>query len=284
MKTTQSTPFLLGSVLTLAISATSPLQAAFNYEVSGFQEQIVGSETNVLTSGSSANYDSNTSVNDFAVFDMQAVDTSNGSVTDFADLKVTYRADNGGVGSDIMIAQTTNSQGLEDSATISILVDIGNGSGGTVDIEFEWYEPGSFSGGIEQSGATTKTTQVKYTSLDIDFVQLNRVKTTEMESATLFDSGLDTTQLTAVDNGTTITVTDDGADSEFGDPTTAVQFLSKSGLSSHTITMGKQSTGGPALFMLEFRDPSQIVPEPSSLGFIFGLVGLAAVGLRRRIR
>ena len=44
--------------------------------------------------------------------------------TDFADLRVTYTADNGGIGSNIMIARTSDSQGLTDNGTISILIDI----------------------------------------------------------------------------------------------------------------------------------------------------------------
>ena len=277
---------LRGLALLSLIGVGSSLHAAFNFEVSGVQTQIFDTSTDVPTSGSSANYDSNTAVDDFAVFDMVAVDDGDGSTTDFADLRVTYSADNGGIGSDIMIAQTSNSQGLTDTGTISVLVDLN--SAGTASLTFDWFEPGSFVGGVEQSGSSMLTTKVNYTTFDIDFSQLVRVQTSDLSSYTIDNP----TSLTAVDNGTTISFEDDGADSTFDDPTTAAQFLTRDAIASHAVDVGKQSSSGPALFMFEFRDPSDVVifndpqttpvPEPSAYAIILSGFALVFTVCRRR--
>jgi hypothetical protein len=161
-----------------------------------------------------------------------------------------------------MIAQTTDSQGLDDGGTISVLVNIGSG-GGTVGLKFEWYEPNSFDNGSFTSGSLL-TQRFKYTTFDIDFKQLVQVQTSEITSYTLDGS----TVLTAPSNGPTITFQDGGADSTVTNPTTAAQFLTIDATASHTITMGKQNSNGNALFMFEFRDPATVAPfnNPNSLG------------------
>ena len=287
---------LLSKLIGLSlIGAGSSLHAAFNFEVVGVQTQIFGTSTDVTGSGSSANYDSNTSVGDFAVFDMDAVDDDNGTRNDFADLRVTYTADNGGIGSDIMIARTSDSQGVTDGGTISVLVDLD--SAGTASLTFDWFTPGSFSGGVEQPDSSKLTTKINYTTFDIDFKQLVRVQTSEISSYTL-GGKLDTnsnfvpTKLTAVDNGTTISFEDDGADSTFDDPTTAAQFLSRDAIASHAVDVGKQSEGGAALFMFEFRDPSDVVifedpettpvPESSAYALILSAFALVLTACRRQ--
>ena len=276
---------LRGLALLSLIGAGSSLHAAFNFEVSGVQTQIFGTSTEVPRSGSSANYDSETSVGDFAVFDMVAVDDDDGSTSDFADLRVTYSADNGGIGSDIMIAQTSSgqdgSQGLKDIGTISVLIDLN--SAGTAGLTFDWFAPGSFVGGVEQTGSSLLTTKINYTTFDIDFSQLVRVQTYTLDNPTL---------LTAMDDGTTISFEDSGADSTFDDPQTVAQFLTRDVIASHAVDVGKQSSGGPGLFMFEFRDPSVVVtfddpqttpvPESSAYALILSAFALVFAACRRR--
>lgn len=100
--------------------------------------------------------------------------------------------------------------------------------------------------------------------------------------------------LTATDNGTTVSFEDNGADSDFDNPDTAAQFLTRNMVASHSVTVGKQSASGPALFMFEFRDPSDIVtfdnpdttpvPEPSAYALILSSFALMLAVCRRRVR
>lgn len=177
-----------------------------NLEVFNTQTQIAGTTTDVTGSGSPANYSATTAVGSFAVFDIQAVDDGNGgATTDYADLKITYFADNANTGADIMIARTTNSQTLTDPGTISVLVETGNG-GGTVDLKFEWYAPGSFLAGVEQAGASLLTGAINYTTFDIDFEQEVGLPSSNLASYTL-DAN---TVLSATNDGTNVTFTDSG--------------------------------------------------------------------------
>ena len=269
------------------------LRAVVNLEISGAQTEIFGTSTEVTGSGSPDNFDANTSTGDFAVFDIVQPD-DNGPDQDFADLAVTYAADNGSAGADIMIARTVDSQGLVDEKTISILTSIGDAAGGTVDLTFEWFEPGSFdtlADGQKPSNSKLLQTPVNYTTLDIDFEQLVRVQRSDLQSYTLDNP----TDLDAVDDGSTVTFQDSGAESNFNDPVTAAQFLTSDAIAaSHTIEVGKQSESGNALFMFEFRDPTQVVnfndpqttpvPEPASFAFVLGAAALLHRVLTRRGR
>ena len=254
-------------------------------QISGVQNEIVGTTSEVTGSGSSSNYATNTTVGNFAIFDVAKTDG-----TDFADLVVRYQADNGGIGSNIMIAQTSNSQGLTDSGTISALIDVGNGGGGTVDLQFDWYAPGSFVGGVEQAGSSFITNQINYTTFDIDFQQEVSVRNADMAQYTV--NGV--TELTGGINSSVTTFTDSGADSTFDDPKTAVGILSRGGRDqSHLISVGKQNSDGPALFMFEFHDPSEVVtftdpqitpiPEVSS-SFVMSVLLLLPLSVRHRRR
>lgn len=258
-------------------------QGAVSLKVSDAQLEIVGATADVTGSGSSSNFTASASVGDYAVFDIS--DSFN---NDFADLKVTYSADNGGVGSNIMIARTTNSQGLTDAGTISILITLGNQAGGTVSLDFEWYNPGSFSGGIEQAGASLITNPINYTTFDIDFSQVVSIPDTGISQYMMDGS----TVLTDTVTGGQILFEDNGANSTFDDSTTAVGFLTATGAQSHTISMGKQSQFGNALFMFEFRDPSDNVtfnnpditpvPEPAATATLVALGALAVTFSRRQ--
>lgn len=273
-------------IVVLCVAPCLSLQAAVNLIVSGVQTQIAGTSTDVTGSGSSANFAAGTAVGDFAVFDISVVDDVAGTTTDYGHLRVAYTADNGGVGSDIMIARTTNSQGLTDSGTVSVLMTT-TGANFSVDLTFDWFTTGSFVGGVEQSGSSLIESQINYTSFDLDFQQLNSINRNDVAQYALDGNTL----ITATDDGTNLLFEDNGADSTFDDPTTAIQFLTRNGPASHRITMGKQVSNGNALFMFEFRDPSDVitftnpdvtvVPEPSTpLLFLGAMSGL--LWLRRR--
>lgn len=240
--------------------------------ISGVQTQIFGSSSDVPGSGSAANYNVATVVGNFAVFDV------NKDGSDYADLKVTYLADNGGIGSNMMIARTSNSQGLTNTGTLSILMNLA--SVGTASIRFDWYTPGSFSGGIQQGGASMITDQLLYTSFDIDFLQINSFVKSDIVSYQLNS----TTLLTAAIIGNNVEFKDSNANSTYDNPQTAFSVLTQSGNQSHVVKMGKQSSNGPALFMFEFSDPPSVltlngpvvsVPEPTS--FVLCAVGVAGL-------
>lgn len=256
--------------------------AATSLKITGFQDQqLVGTTSNVPGSGTADNYSGTAAVDDFVVFDV-----TDASDNDYADLKVTYHADNGSVGSDIMIAQTTNSQGLVDDGTLSILITIGDGSGGSVSLRFQWYAPGSFVNGVQQGTPALLTAPINYTTFDIDFQQFVGIPDSSIQEYTLDGS----TVLTPTVGTGQILFEDSGANSTFNDPTTAASFLSTGGVpQDHVFSMGKQVASGNALFMFEFRDPSQNVtfndpqvtpvPEPG----VLALLGLSLLlGLRRK--
>jgi hypothetical protein len=281
-RNTNLTAFCAGLLL-IATSA----QAALNFEISGVQTQIAGTTTDVTGSGSSANYSATTTVGDYAVFDIQANDGSGGITSNYAQLKVTYLTDGAEVGSNIMIAQTSNSQGLTDSGTLSILTT--GDTAGTVTLQFDWYTFGSFIDGDEQTGASLLNFQVNYTALDIDYNQVVSVPTADIDNYTL-ETG---TFLTATDDGTSIAFTDNDADTTVTNPKTAVSFTSNTS-GSQQISMGKQDEDGNALFIFEFRDPGTIapfkdpqttpVPEPAAAGLLIGSTVVAFAMLRRRKR
>lgn len=275
---------VLYGALALVVAGSAVPVRGLDIRVSEVQLQIYGTTTDVTGSGGSANWDANTAVDDYAIFDM----TKDG--LDYADLKITYAADNGSVGANMMIARTSNSQGLEDTGTVSILLENGLSARGGTQLRFDWYVPGSFVGGEEQSGSALLTDPILYTTFDIDYQQFVETEVAKLQSYALDQN----TVLTPVDRGSTISFEDSGAESTFDEPTTAAQFLTRSGIpSTLAIDMGKQGASGNALFMFEFRDPSAVlegtgftpvevpIPEPTTVGLIAGLLG-ASVGVRRR--
>jgi hypothetical protein len=290
----KKTTYITAFSAALLMAATSS-HAALNFEILSTQVDIGGS-TAVPGGGDSGNFVGTTAVNDYAVFDIQTTD-ANGDVVDstYAQLKVTYLSDNGNVGSNLMIGQTTNSQGLTNAdgsagkGTLSILMDIGDTSGGTVTLQFDWYSYGSFTDGIENAGSSLLSDQINYTAIDIDYHQEVSVATADIDNYTL--NGV--TNLTASDNGTSIVFADGGQSSQATDPKSAVSFTSNTA-GSQQITMGKQEDGDMALFVFEFRDPGTIapfedpqttpVPEPAAAGLLIGSTVVAFAMLRRRKR
>jgi hypothetical protein len=273
---------VIGIALILAALTVAPAQAA-NIEVSGVQKYVGGANTAVPAGGTSDNFTNTTTVGNYAVFDMK----KNG--VDFADLRVTYQSSSGNVGSSVMIAQTTNSQGLVDNGTISILLNVTSGTGGGASFTFDWFAPGSFANGI-QLGSSLISDAILYTTFDIDFYQFVATPTNQLQYYALNNNN---TLLKAdlTETPGQIRFEDNNANSSYSDPRTAAQFLTLIGPASHQIDMGKQIAAGNALFMFEFRDPSIVlgetftpnvtnIPEPATASMI-GLVGILGFLIRR---
>lgn len=252
-----------------------------NIQVSGVQTYIGGTYSAVPNSGVVSNYNPGaTHVGSTAVFDM----TKNGA--DFADLRVTY---NGGASNKVMVNRTSNSQGLTDTGTISILMDytVSGTNGYAGSFTFDWFTPGSFVGGSHVGGSLISDA-VLYTTFDIDYFQFVSTKTNQLQSYGLTANTVLHTDL--LETPSMIRFEDNNANSLVNEPTTAAQFLTRIGPASLQIDMGKQNAGGASLFMFEFRDPSQIVttpfvpvsiPEPATASMM-ALVAAIGFLIRRR--
>jgi hypothetical protein len=265
-------------LFTVMVLLAAEAQSA-NIQVSGVQTYIGGTNSAVPNSGTADNYNpAYTFVGSTAVFDMK----KNG--VDFADLRVTY---NGGASNKVMVNRTSNSQGLADTGTISILMDFASSTGYSGSFTFDWFAPNSFVGGSYLGGSLISDA-ILYTTFDIDYYQFVSTKTNQLQSYGLTANTILHTDL--LETPSMIRFEDNNANSLVNEPTTAAQFLTQTGPASLQIDMGKQNAGGASLFMFEFRDPSQIVttpfvpvtiPEPATAP-LMALVALVGFWIRRR--
>lgn len=262
---------LAGGVCMLALSSMS--SAATSIQVSSLGKiEIVGSTSAVPDGGTASNFSTTTLVlgTTFASFQMVL---ANGSNTRVADLRVTPVAVTGtldtagGTQSGLMVAQTSNSQGLTDTGTFSILTDFAgpNLSGvSSMTFRLDWFQPDT---------TIPLPISVEITSFDYDFNQFLRVSTGDYSNQTHGSA------LTASTAAGFTRWQAGNSDSSFSNPDNAVIFNTNMD-SSMFIEVGKNGSGN-SLFMFEFRDPSiNLVPEPSSAFLV--LSGLAVFGLRRR--
>lgn len=257
---------------------TSEAQSA-NIQVSSVQTHIGGTNSAVPLSGTPDNYNTNTThIGSTAVFNM----TKDGN--DYADLRMTY---NGGAGTKVMANRTSNSQGLTDTGTISILMDFASSTGYSGSFTFDWFAPNSFIGGTYIGGSLISDA-ILYTTFDIDYYQFVSTKTNQLQSYGLTANTVLHTDL--LETPSMVRFEDNNANSTVNEPTTAAQFLTRIGPASLQIDMGKQNATGASLFMFEFRDPSQIVttpfipvsiPEPAT-GSLIALVAGIGFWIRRR--
>lgn len=263
----------------VSICCLQSAQAASYSIASVGKTELVGSTSAVPNSGTSDNFSTGAvSVGTtFAKFQLVLAGTS----TRVADMRVTVVGktgtfDTAGGKSGLMIAQTTNSQGLTDSGTMSILSAFsaaGTGGESSVTLRFSFFEPDT---------AIAKNLGLELTSFDFDYRQFMRVSNSD------FTAEAHGSKLTKTTSGGNTTFSDVGnSDASFTQATNAV-VLNNVPDSSFDITVGKIGTGN-SLFMFEFRDPSQIldtpltptaIPEPSSM--IVLVSGAAALSFIRR--
>ncbi len=170
----------------------------------------------------------------------------------------------------LMVIQTENSQGLTDNGTLSLYVR--SSSQWSLDLNFSF-----FSDSLLINPATI--TNMQLTSLDIDFNQQYFTSNASFSSHQFYSElGVPTaitTPLTVPSGYTGFTAS---GDSTFDNGRFAV---SSTGTGSSFDT--RVSHNNVALFMFEFRDPSQIIPESSSALLVLGSLSMFSL-IRRRSR
>ncbi|RYD22362.1 MAG: hypothetical protein EOP88_08315 [Verrucomicrobiaceae bacterium] len=252
------TPTLSKNIVTaaasLAILAPSLATAASYAVISTGKTEVVGSSSAVPGGGSSSNFSSGTVTLGTTAASFRLV--LSGTSTRFADMRITVvgisgTLDTTGSASGMMIAQTSNSQGLTDTGTISVLTGFSStGTGGTssTTLRFTFFEPDSL---------IPKSVALELTSFDFDYNQFIQVNNSDFTHEAHGSRLTKTTNSTA---GTTTWADTKNSDSTFTDSRNAV-VLNNVADSSFDLTVGKQGTGN-SLFMFEFRDPSQILDTP----------------------
>jgi len=182
--------------------------------------------------------------------------------------------------SGLMIAQTSNSQGLTDTGTLSILTGFsaaGPDGSSWVKLGFSFTEPDS---------VTPISLAQEITSFDYDFLQFLMIDKADFSAS---DRG---SNVSRTDTASTIRFFDaNNTDASFSQASNAVA-LNNVADDFYSFTVGKTQGSGNSLFMFEFRDPSinlatplnpmANIPEPAS-AMLFGAAGILML-LRRKNR
>lgn len=182
----------------------------------------------------------------------------------------------------LMVARTVNSQGLTDQGTLSVYVrpvgDVqGEGSGNTpAVVATPWSLSLTFNFFTDATLATPVNVDLLLTSLDIDFNQRYYSNDADFDGGNFTSVG---TQLVAAPPVAGFTGFTAPGNSAFNNPNFAV---SSSGTvkSSFSVQLAHDNV---ALYMFEFRNPSEIIPEPSTAA-LATISGFLLVGFMRRMR
>lgn len=242
------TPPLMKLQAFLFLAALSPLcaQSSSNFSVIQAVQETVGTSYVVSDSGTKANTDLWTTgqVGRFIVSDGLS---SYGLQVDALNPTGVLLADT----DSLMVVRTSDSQGLKDTGTLSIYVNPGNTStqsgAWSLDVRFSFWD-------VNFSEARDVT--ILLTSLDIDHGQKYYTDSKDFVSNDPYASSL-ITSTTAIGDYTGFTA---AGDSRFNDPKHAISSTSKH-QSEFDVKLAHNNV---ALFMFEFRNPSQVVPEPSA--------------------
>lgn len=164
----------------------------------------------------------------------------------------------------LMVARTTNSQGLTDTGTLSVYVrSTGRWS---LDLNFAIFNA-TFTAPVN--------IDLTLTSLDIDFNQRYYTSTTSFSTnQTYAPTNITAAPLVTGFNGFTA-----AGNSSFSDTPHAV---TSKGLAQNSFNI-RLSHDNVALYMFEFRDPSVLVPEPTTAALLLG-AGILGFARRRRSR
>lgn len=264
------------------VAMALPLKAIAYIVGSTGKTELVGSAGSAVPGGgTTTNFPTGTVVpgTTFAKFQMLNDATKQRAF----DMKVTVQSvvgtlDTSGGNTGLMIAQTTNSQGLTDPGTLTILSDFTGTSLTSVTFLFEFFDPDS------QNPASVA---MQLTSFDFDYGQFIQVSNSEFSQAS-YGSRLTASEPSS--GQIRYAAPNDNFNATFSDAASAVALTSVSD-TSFSVTLGKLTGGGNSLFMLEFRDPSinlasslpqaSAVPEPST-ALLCSIMGFAFLRRKRR--
>ncbi len=182
----------------------------------------------------------------------------------------------------LMVARTVNSQGLTDDGTLSVYVrPVGtNTTPGSGDIPAivpgNWSLTLTFNFFADAMLTTPVNVDLLLTSLDIDFSQKYYSNNTSFDGGNFVSP---TTQLTAATPVAGYTGFTAAGNSTFNNPDFAVSSAGTA-KSSYSVQIAHNNQ---ALYMFEFRNPSEIIPEPSTAA-LATISGFLLVGFMRRMR
>lgn len=249
---------------TLLTTALSGFASGAAYSITSVISETVGTTAVVTASGSKANTTTLTTgvVGQFLV--------SDGTTT--YGLQVSLSNPTGALtvgGDSLMVARTVNSQGLADTGTLSIYFSPDATGGWSADMTFSFFNVDG-----SNNFTTPFSPTLLLTSLDIDANQRYYTDNADFSANNLYGSS-NLTSATPITGYTGFTA---GGNASFSDPASAVSSVGANGVTDFDVRVQHD---GVALFMFEFRDPSQIVPEPS-VALLGGVAGLALLRRRRR--
>jgi len=182
----------------------------------------------------------------------------------------------------LMVARTVNSQGLTDPGTLSVYVrPVGTnttpGSGNTpAVVPGAWNLTLTFNFFADAALTTPVNVDLLLTSLDIDFNQRYYTNNADFNGGNFTSGG---TQLVAAPPVTGLTGFTASGNSSFNNPDFAVSSAGNA-KSSFSVQLAHDNV---ALYMFEFRNPSEIIPEPSTAA-LATISGFLLVGFMRRMR
>jgi len=182
----------------------------------------------------------------------------------------------------LMVARTVNSQGLTDNGTLSVYVrptgtNTNNdaplvASRWSLDLTFDFFTDNTFA-------TAAPMDSLLLTSLDIDFNQRYYTLDADFDGGNFLSPGTVLTVLGPPNTVTGYTGFTGAGDSTFNNPNHAVSSLGTV-KSSFSVQVSHDRV---ALFMFEFRNPSEIIPEPSTVT-LAAISGFLLLGSMRRSR
>lgn len=263
------------SIALVALAASSGTSFAQSLSINGVISQTVGTTAAVTGSGSSAN------TTTFATGTAGVFSMTNGVTTSYMRVSTSNPTGSLAIGRDaLMVARTVDSQGLKDTGTLSIYVRPATAGNANVMASGRWTLDTRFEFFSDIGLTTRATTNLLLTSLDIDFNQRYYTDNTDFSSNVRYGAPGSPTQVTTLSGGNAIsgyTGFTSSGNGVYNDQ----RFAVGSAGTKDTFDI-KLSHDNVALFMFEFRNPSQVIPEPSSA--ILMTAGLSMLCLRRRRR